>query len=275
MKKQTKTIFLPSGSSERFVSFDSFGGAEYFGKTVFLSALCSYPAGYYVFYPAPKRHLAVFCRSGSFEYSSGEESGVLSAGEFALMPAGECQTIKSTERSESMFFLLKPSPSWNFDRHLHSSTEEIELMWQLMEKAFRLNSAALDHAHQKSTLGTLLFDILKEQIHNASDDFSGFRLLLSKLIMTPQADWSVSKMAEFCGVSEPYFFVLCRKYYGSSPYSVLKKIRMEQAKQLLLSTSYPIKNIASLCGYGHQFSFSRSFKQQYGVSPEKFRESQS
>ena len=271
MKKQTKTIFLPHGSSERFVSFDGFGGSEYFGKTVFLSALCSYPAGYHVFYPAPRRHLAVFCRKGKFEYCCGDEKGVLSAGEFVLMPAGNCQEIKSLEDSQSIFFLFTPSLSWSFGGFAHSSAGELELIWQLMEKALHLNTENANNTHQKSALGTLLFDVLKEQIHNASDDFTRFQLLLSKLQMAPHAEWSVCDMAEFCRVSEPYFFVLCRKYYGDSPYSMLKKIRLEQAKELLLSTGYSIKNIASLCGYGHPFSFSRSFRQEFGISPAEFK----
>ena len=140
-----------------------------------------------------------------------------------------------------------------------------------MEKAFRLNSVPLDNNNQKSAVGTLLFDVLKEQIHNAADDFSQFQLLLSNLQMTPQHSWSVEEMAKICGVSVPYFFVLCRRYYGNTPYAMLKNIRMEQAGQLLVSTGYPVKYIASLCGYGHPFSFSRSFKHKFGVSPVEFR----
>ena len=55
---------------------------------------------------------------------------------------------------------------------------------------------------------------------------------------------------------------------------MLKKIRLDQAKELLTSTGYPVKSIASLCGYEHPFAFSRSFKQEFGVSPMQYRAKQ-
>ena len=271
MKKLTKDIFLPSGSSERIVSFRDFGSSEYFGKNIFMSALCSHPAGYRAGHPSPGRHLIFLCRNGRYSYSNGSEDGVLQAGDILLMPAGEAQYISSTADSQSVFFLLEPSPAWSFDCLRHVSSGNIELIWQLMEKALLLNNTVEASEIQKSALGTLLFDILKEELHGDRKDIYLFQRLRSKLQSSPQKQWSVRDMADICGVSVPHFFVLCRRYYGVSPYAMLKKMRLEQAEELLKSTGYPIKSIAALCGYEHPFAFSRSFKQMYGVSPAKYR----
>ena len=261
---------MPPGSSERHVSFREFGSSEYFGKNIFMSALCSYPAGYHVLYPEPGRHLIILCRSGSFSYAGGENSGVLHSGEILLLPAGELQEIRSLEPSQNIFFLLKPSMQWSYDKIICSPSGNTELLWQLMEKALQLNNPGGSEI-QKNALGTLMFDILKEELHSQNEDISCFQYLRAKLHSSPQRQWSVGEMADICRVSVPHFFVLCRRYYGCSPYAMLKKIRLEQAKELLMSTGYPIKSISSLCGYEHPFAFSRSFKQMFGVSPAQYR----
>ena len=271
MKKLTKDIFLPPGSSERIVSFRDFGSSEYFGKNIFMSALCSHPEGYRAEHPLPGRHLIFMCRKGRYSYRSGSAAGILQAGDILLMPASEAQYISSAVDSQSIFFLLEPSAAWSFDSLLHVSSSNIELIWQLMEKALLLNNAVEASEIQKSSLGTLLFDVLKEELHGERKDIYLFQRLRSKLQSSPQKQWSVREMADICGVSVPHFFVLCRRYYGVSPYAMLKKMRLEQAEELLKSTGYPIKSIAALCGYEHPFAFSRSFKQKYGVSPAKYR----
>ena len=271
MKKLTKDIFLPPGSSERIVTLTDFGSSEYFGKNIFMSALCSHPAGYRAVHPAPGRHLVFLCRKGRYSYRSGDNTGVLQPGDIVLMPAGEEQFISSLEESQNIFFLLEPSPAWNFDKFFHTSSNSVELIWQLMEKALQLNNIADSGEIQKGSLGTLLFDILKEELHGDRKDIYLFQRLRSKLQSAPQKQWSVGEMADICGVSVPHFFVLCRRYYGVSPYAMLKKMRLEQARELLVSTGYPVKSIAALCGYEHPFAFSRSFRQMYGVSPASYR----
>ncbi|MBE6388331.1 MAG: helix-turn-helix transcriptional regulator [Lentisphaerae bacterium] len=274
MKKLTKTIYLPPGSSERFVSLRDFGSSVYFGKDVFMAALCSYPAGYRLAYPAPRRHLVWLCRSGSFSYTCGEKSGVVSKGDILLMPSGVDEELCSLEQSESIFFLLEPSPAWSFEHGFCAPSEWVELVWQLMEKALQLNGSPQDDQVQKQAAGTLLFDVLQKFLHAGNTDMALFRQLRSKLQMSPHIQWSVQDMADICRVSVPHFFVLCRRYFGVSPYAMLKKIRLDQAKELLTSTGYPVKSIASLCGYEHPFAFSRSFKQEFGVSPMQYRAKQ-
>ena len=223
MKKLTKTIYLPPGSSERFVSFKDFGSSEYFGKDVFMAALCSYPEGYKISYPLPRRHLVLLCRRGSFSYRCGDAAGVIRPGDILLMPSGIPEELSSAENSESIFFLLDPSPVWNFDACFCAPAEWLELIWQLMEKALHLNHSQDDNGVQKSAIGTLLFDVLQKSLHAGREDIAVFQQLRSRLQMAPNSQWSVQQMAEICRVSVPHFFVLCRRHFGMSPYAMLKK----------------------------------------------------
>jgi YesN/AraC family two-component response regulator len=58
---------------------------------------------------------------------------------------------------------------------------------------------------------------------------------------------------------------------GESPINYLINLRLEKAKNLLVSTESPIKSIAQAVGYKDAYYFSKLFKKYCGHSPCKFR----
>ncbi|MEK5466560.1 AraC family transcriptional regulator [Paenibacillus sp. FSL M7-0896] len=54
----------------------------------------------------------------------------------------------------------------------------------------------------------------------------------------------------------------------------IQERRIQQAKDLLLHTDYPIKDIAERCGFESVHYFTRVFTKQLGVSPARFRRAQ-
>ncbi len=59
---------------------------------------------------------------------------------------------------------------------------------------------------------------------------------------------------------------------GMTPMALLKEMRLEFAKQELLSTDKPISEIAYACGFADPRYFSRAFSSAYGCAPSQFRE---
>ncbi len=272
MKNTTKIIAIPPESSERFVNFAEFGGGAYAGGSIFMAAVCAYPAGYHVRYPAARRHLVLFCRLGRFHCNYEGCSVLLSEGEALVLPAGGCQEIRSEGPAESVFFLLTPGPAWGEPVFHRRATAEGELLRQLMGKALRLSADRPDRESVfREGIGRMVFELLQDEVRGADRDRTPFELLRARMRLHPEQRWSVAEMASRCGVSAPHFFVLCRRHYGMSPYQMLKKLRMEQACELLTSTSYPVKVVASLCGYDHLFSFSRCFRSIFHAPPTRYR----
>ncbi len=69
------------------------------------------------------------------------------------------------------------------------------------------------------------------------------------------------------------FDKLCVKNYGMKFAKLVEKIKMQRAKNKLLSTQIPnIKQIALDCGYANVHSFSRAFSRYFKTSPSKFIE---
>ncbi len=82
---------------------------------------------------------------------------------------------------------------------------------------------------------------------------------------------SVSDMARESSLSASRFAHLFREQAGMTPVQFLDHRRMERARQLLLSTRMPIKEIAEQVGFANQFHFSTRFRRLTGQSPRNYR----
>jgi AraC family transcriptional regulator len=70
----------------------------------------------------------------------------------------------------------------------------------------------------------------------------------------------------------PYHFSrLFKESTGFSPHQYVIERRVQQAKELLGSTTLPIAEIALLCGFANQSHLNRHLKRLFGVSAKALR----
>lgn len=113
------------------------------------------------------------------------------------------------------------------------------------------------------------------------------RLLAGKLGHRPPPPWlvrvrellqdsfrdslRVADMAAVAGVHPVYLARAFRRYYGVTPGSYLRRLRLAWAAEELSRTSRPLIDIAASAGFADQSHFTRAFKQQFGTSPGRLR----
>ncbi|MDE2384086.1 MAG: helix-turn-helix domain-containing protein [Alphaproteobacteria bacterium] len=85
------------------------------------------------------------------------------------------------------------------------------------------------------------------------------------------ARWDVEWLASRLCITRRHLERLFKQEYGTGPRSIFKRIRMEQAKVLLVNTEQPISQIAFDLGYDTQSQFSRQFRAQFGTTPTVVR----
>lgn len=95
--------------------------------------------------------------------------------------------------------------------------------------------------------------------------------VIEKLHSSYNIKWSISELSNMCNLSSFQFIRYFKRHTGMSPIDYLIKIRMDKAKELLLSSSLNISEISEILGYENSLYFSRIFKKKEGVSPEKYR----
>ena len=82
---------------------------------------------------------------------------------------------------------------------------------------------------------------------------------------------TLASAAEYVQLSPSYFSTLFSQIVGISFREQLCRIRVEESKQLLLSTDYSLANIAVAVGFPDQSYFCKAFKRIVGLTPGKFR----
>lgn len=68
-----------------------------------------------------------------------------------------------------------------------------------------------------------------------------------------------------------YLSTLFKKETGQNLSKFIKAVRMERAKELLEDTHRKIVDISTAVGYANVSYFCQSFREYFGISPQKFR----
>nr|WP_281378817.1 AraC family transcriptional regulator [Paenibacillus phyllosphaerae] len=81
---------------------------------------------------------------------------------------------------------------------------------------------------------------------------------------------SVQKLAELANMRPAQFTALFRQITGRKPLEYVNYVRIEQAKELLMRSDDPLRDIASQVGFRDEYYFSRRFRQLTGLAPRQY-----
>lgn len=126
-----------------------------------------------------------------------------------------------------------------------------ELLFQLLERSFRRNFKEYTFTP---------FDI--SRIHQA-------RTILETYI--DRKPPTIRMLSKQVALNEFKLKSGFRKYFHSGIFEWLMEQKMQHAKQLILNSNKPIKEIASLVGYPRTTNFITAFRRQFGVTPGALR----
>jgi AraC-like DNA-binding protein len=116
----------------------------------------------------------------------------------------------------------------------------------------------------------LLLDLGRTVVH--SEYPAKLQRIISFLEENIGNNLSIDDLCRKFTISSASLHRLCVKHLKLSPIEYFIGIKMEAAKEWLITGSfYSIKEIASQLGYNNQMYFSTEFKKRVGVSPRLFR----
>lgn len=84
---------------------------------------------------------------------------------------------------------------------------------------------------------------------------------------------SLESIADHYYINKYHLAKTFKKRYGMTVFQYIKKVRIDRARQLLLSTDYAISQVAKLCGYDDVSYFYRIFKETTGTTAKECRNS--
>lgn len=86
------------------------------------------------------------------------------------------------------------------------------------------------------------------------------------------SDFSVERIGEVIGLSRVQLYRKVKALTGQTPVELLRKARLEKARQMIMHTERSVAEIAYEVGFTSPSYFNKCFKDEFGVSPGGLRE---
>ncbi len=82
---------------------------------------------------------------------------------------------------------------------------------------------------------------------------------------------SLDDLAQEAGFSRFHFVREYRKLTGRTPMADVRRIRADYARELILTTGMPLKEVATAAGFANEYTLSRTFRALFNMPPGEFR----
>lgn len=97
------------------------------------------------------------------------------------------------------------------------------------------------------------------------------RIHLTILAVKAHQELSVEELARSVDLSASRFHHLFKEGTNVTPMHYMRMLRMDQARQLLETSSLSVKQVMNAVGVKDRSHFDREFKKAYGVTPKQCR----
>ena len=224
----------------------------------------------------PSHGLALFYNKGSIYNFSDGKTMETEAGECIYLPKGSTYAVRSCPES--------PTETACYAVNFKVLDDEIYEPMKLKIKnpaalaiyrdiiKHRLSHSSTAHEEALSDLYKLISIIKKEY-------FAPYSPSIEKSIIEPAVNYihshafgeeiSAERLAYVCDISQSYMRKLFDRVYGISPIEYLRSVRLEYAKELLLSGEYSVTEVSIRAGFNDTAYFSREFKKYFSYPPSK------
>ncbi|TDF98937.1 helix-turn-helix domain-containing protein [Paenibacillus piri] len=164
--------------------------------------------------------------------------------------------------------------------HLHKEItempEEVSTLWhnefEAEFEAVAGSSETLEEWRERINALLTQLDNGIRSLRSAKNNYALIRRVKEYIEMHyTDPDLSLNQISEQFGMNPRYLSKLFKDEFGEKFIDYMLKIRLEEARNLLLTTELPVQHIAERVGYAHVISFHRAFKNMYGFPPGDYR----
>lgn len=197
-----------------------------------------------------------------------------------LIEVGDSEGIKSALDEFGVFCkktLMKESEVKIFmTHHLYQLKATLEEQYEEKKNQFPDYELLMDHIRSSTALGQLLSFI---QIYcnkiSSIIALSGSNNVIKRLNAYLEKNYSkdikLETLAKIFNYNSAYLGKIFKKEMGESFNNVLDKIRIENAKKLLIETDLKVYQVSERVGYSNIDYFYSKFKRYVGISPKEFK----
>ena len=227
-------------------------------------------------YTVRRRPYCILCYkvTGKSIYMHEEVTYLSDSSHIVFIPSGASYHYHCEESGECIILgFTCDGPQAKLQSLAVSNSAEILSNLERIERAYTFKKTGYQ-AYCLSGLYRLLYDMVSQ---NENRYLAG----LKKQRIQPgleylekhyhDCDLNVQTLAEVSGVSEIYFRKLFTESYGMPPRKYIGLIRMNRAKELLLTGEVTVQQVAEAVGFRDVYGFCKAFRKAHDCSPTEYR----
>jgi len=125
----------------------------------------------------------------------------------------------------------------------------------------------------------LVVQLLREATHNDScinvepleQDRKNIRLAIDFLREHYRDQFTLGQVARSANYSPYHFIRIFKGETGKTPFEYLLEVKIEKAREMLLSQNMTVTEVCFLCGFNNLSHFTAVFKKKVGMTPSEYR----
>ncbi len=225
---------------------------------------------------ADRLHCGFILNEGGTEYYHFKDRDItVSPGNMLFIPKGEAYTIDMDDEANvslcinfEVFMSEKLRPfKVCFDKpaQVRSLFADAELLWKSKKVGYKADCMSVLHKviargqrQEFEGLHPNNLAKIKEAVEYLGEHYT-------------DPDFKISSLYELSGLSPKYFGTLFKTQFGMSPKEYAVYLRIERAKELLLSERLTVTDIGEELGFSDLYHFSKVFKEKTSFSPTEFK----
>lgn len=139
--------------------------------------------------------------------------------------------------------------------------------WEELQETYRENVSVF-----RNIIG-IIGKLRERKVHAEKSDRSRLVEVINRYIEAHYGeDSTLQSLSDYIGMHPAYLSKLYKSETGIGISEYRHKLRMEKAVELLKQDQYKIHEISEWLGYQNPQYFSKRFKEEYGCTPNEFRE---
>ena len=256
-------------------------------------------------------NLLLYVTSGSFSMRIGDDIYKVSDGDVVIIPSEtvyqpresegctyyfvhfSADSLENTAPSnvEQLFFRFRETAGigyiYNYYGNIYSSIVNLPIhikenntksyypVHSVFERATKLN--IWQNNYEKLLLDNIIRELLiliSTELSTPNTTNHALQKILHYINKHYTEPLTLTSIAETFGFSTSYITKLFHDFLKKGTVDYINDLRLTDACEYLISSSYTIGEISNKIGFLNQYYFNRLFKRKYGVTPKEFRKKQ-
>ena len=219
-------------------------------------------------------HVLIFMTDGTLNFTEDGRSVSVCKNHYYIQKANTRQSAERESDSPRYFYI-----------HFDGCIEETEVGLPLEGKfdsqhilpiLEEMDKICKDPSKTKFEKSYIFYHLLSVLDASQKKPVSQKRALAEKIheIILEQyrAPFSIEELSRRLSYSKNHLIDVFKKTYGTTPYKYVINLRLEYARQLLITTDKSCQSVSDECGFAEYTLFYKLFCTRFGSSPTKYRE---